>query len=83
MKKKLITITIALFSLIGWSFPINADNSFEELKKLEGKWVGTLAFATLLLQRTDATSCCLLMCSNVRCVLVKRRVEARVLPRFT
>lgn len=49
MKKKLITITIALFSLIGWSFPINTDNSFEELKKLEGKWVGTL-------ERTDGTT---------------------------
>ena len=49
MKKGLIAITIALFSINAWSFHTTNESSFDELKKLEGKWIGTL-------ERTDGSS---------------------------
>ena len=49
MKKNIIAVIIALLSFNTWALPINTESSFNELKKLEGKWIGTL-------ERTDGTS---------------------------
>ena len=49
MKKITIAFIVSLFSFHASALTVNTDSSFNELKKLEGKWVGTL-------ERTDGTS---------------------------
>ena len=49
MKKSTITFIVALISFNAFALTVDTDSSFDELKKLEGKWVGTL-------ERTDGTS---------------------------
>ncbi|MBT4313913.1 MAG: hypothetical protein HOM76_07900 [Flavobacteriaceae bacterium] len=49
MKKSTIAFIVALVSFNAFALTVNTDSSFDELKKLEGKWVGTL-------ERTDGTS---------------------------
>jgi hypothetical protein len=49
MKKSSILFIVALFSIHASELTTNTNSSFDELKKLEGKWVGTL-------ERTDGTS---------------------------
>ena len=49
MKKNAILFIVALFSINASALTTNTADSFDELKKLEGKWVGTL-------ERTDGSS---------------------------
>jgi len=49
MKKSTFAFIVVLFSFNSFALSLNTDSSLDEIKKLEGKWVGTL-------ERTDGTS---------------------------
>ena len=49
MKKSTFAFIVVLFSFNSFALSLNTDSSFDEIKKLEGKWVGTL-------ERTDGSS---------------------------